>query len=310
MNTRLATLAGSLLLMAMPSVAQENPKNEKEQFQKAFTEEFSKSRTKIFYERRDKGTPETDFRYSQGVPSATEKGTKVLLYRIDPNGPVGAGRGPEIVSKRYTTYGSYSARFRVPDVTRVQPNVGAVVGYFTYNDEPGKSLSEIDIEILIADPRIIYIGTWTGKDGKLQRVGRIVNLATGEILDTSYHGPQDGDVVHNLTGAQAQPSTIPAIKGFDASKQFYTYGFDWHPDRIVWWIEHPETGERVILWDYHGSTPHFTGIPDNRTYYRLNFWHTNNWPVETNPKSLEKPKYPFELECDWMSYKPFGQYNK
>ena len=33
-------------------------------------------------------------------------------------------------------------------MTKVQPNVGAVVGYFTYNMEPGKSLSEIDWEWL------------------------------------------------------------------------------------------------------------------------------------------------------------------
>lgn len=37
----------------------------------------------------------------------------------------------------------------------------------------------------------------------------------------------------------------------------------------------------------------------------MNFWHTNNWSVETNPKSLEKPKKKFELEVDWMSYRPF-----
>lgn len=33
--------------------------------------------------------------------------------------------------------------------------------------------------------------------------------------------------------------------------------------------------------------------------------HTNNWPVETNPNSVEKPLYPYELEIDWMKYTPF-----
>ncbi len=37
----------------------------------------------------------------------------------------------------------------------------------------------------------------------------------------------------------------------------------------------------------------------------LNFWHTNNWAADTNPNSLEKPKYPYELEIGWMSYTPF-----
>jgi hypothetical protein len=240
----------------------------------------------------------------------SEKGTDVLVYTIAPQDPAGAGRGPEIISKKYPSYGSYAARIRIPDVTKVQPNVGAVVGYFTYNMEPGKSLSEIDWEWLIADPEIVYIGTWTGPRGNLQRIGRTINLAKGEILYTIYRSGKDGNINHPLTGLQNQPETIPAIEGFNAAKQFYTYGFDWYPDRLTWWILHPESGEKIVLWDYQGSTPDFTGIPDNHTYYRLNFWHTNNWPVETNPDSIEKPAYPYEVEVDWMSYTPFKEYAK
>lgn len=67
---------------------------------------------------------------------------------------------------------------------------------------------------------------------------------------------------------------------------------------------HPDAEERIVLWDYRGSTPDFTGIPTNRTRYRLNFWHTDNWPVDTTPRSKEAPLYPYEVEIDWMSYKP------
>ena len=94
---------------------------------------------------------------------------------------------------------------------------------------------------------------------------------------------------------------IPVIKGYDASSQFYTYGFNWYPDRIRWWMIRPETADTVVLWDYHGSQ---TGIPQNHSHYRLNFWHTNNWPVETNPNSIEKPAHPYELAVDWMLYDP------
>ena len=34
------------------------------------------------------------------------------------------------------------------------------------------------------NPRIIYIGTWTGHRDSLQRIGRTINLATGEIMST------------------------------------------------------------------------------------------------------------------------------
>ena len=36
----------------------------------------------------------------------------------------------------------------------------------------------------------------------------------------------------------------------------------------------------------------------------LNYWHTNDWPVQTNQNSIEKPLQPYELEVDWMSYNP------
>lgn len=297
-------------LSAVSLMAQENPDNAKGKYHKAFVEDFDKATSKYFIQRRDRREEATDFRYFPGNASLSEKGTDVLLYRIDPEDPAGAGRGPEIISKNYTSYGTYAARIRIPDVTKVQPNVGAVVGYFTYNMEPGKSLSEIDWEWLIADPEIVYLGTWTGERGNLQRIGRTINLATGEIYHTIYRSGKDGNISHPLTGIQNQPETVPVIEGFNAAKQFYTYGFDWYPDRLTWWILHPETGEKIILWDYQGSTPDFTGIPDNRTYYRLNFWHTNNWPVETNPNSIEKPAYPYELEVDWMSYTPFEEYAK
>lgn len=286
-------------------MAQENPKNTKGDYHKAFREDFSKTESKYFIQRRDKRNEKDDFRYFPGTVSLSEKGTDILLYRIDPNDPAGAGKGPEIISKKYTSYGTYSARIRIPDVSKVQPDVGAVVGYFTYNMESGKSLSEIDWEWLIADPEIVYIGTWTGPRGNLQRIGRTINLAKGIIYNTIYRSGKDGNIDHPLTGAQNQPETVPVIEGFNAAKQFYTYGFDWYPDRLTWWILHPETEEKIILWDYQGSTPDFSGIPDNRTYYRLNFWHTNNWPVETNPDSVEKPAYPFEVEVDWMTYTPF-----
>jgi hypothetical protein len=44
------------------------------------------------------------------------------------------------------------------------------------------------------------------------------------------------------------------------------------------------------------------GIPQNATFYRMNYWHTDAWSVETNPLSTEKPLQPYELEVDWMSY--------
>ncbi|MBR0109032.1 MAG: glycoside hydrolase family 16 protein [Bacteroidales bacterium] len=278
-------------------------------FMRPFTENFSSSKPDNF------GTAGSALRYYCGVPSLSELGSDVMLLRINPSDPAGAGRGPEISTPKMTHFGTYSARIRVPDVKDVQPNIGVVVGYFTYRFTRGYGLSEIDFEWLIADPTLIYIGTWTSDPnnlGNLQRVGRTINLATGQILYTNYRSYHDGNRNHDFASnddAALTPRTIPAITGYDASKQFYVYGFDWYPNRLTWWIEHPDTGEKIILWDYQGTTPNFSGIPQPPTTYLLNFWHTNNWSVDTNPRSKEAPKYPYFLEIDWMKYEPYDDVN-
>ena len=298
-----AILALSLII---PAVAMAQDPDTR--FSPAFKEDFDAAKPQYF---SGGSAPRLFF----GVPSLTEKGTTVMLERIQPTDPAGAGKGPEISSSKRTHFGTYSARLRVPDVKKAQPNVGAVVGYFTYRFTQGFGLSEIDFEWLIADPTIIYLGTWTSAPnnvGNLQRVGRTINLAKGQILYTNYRSYHDGNKNHNFASdddAALSPRTIPAISGYDASKQFYVYGFDWFPDRLTWWIEHPETGEKVILWDYQGTTPNFSGIPQPPTTYMMNFWHTNDWSVDTNPQSKEAPKYPYCLEVDWMKYEPYDEIN-
>jgi hypothetical protein len=266
--------------------------------QGAFLEHFSSS-SSTFFHYGSTGT-KADFKWMFSVNSPIEKGTKVLSFKIDPNDSAGAGRGPEIISNNFTHFGTYATRLKVPDVRAVQPNTGAVVGYFTYHMDSLLGLSEIDFEWLVADPAILYIGTWTGYNGKLKRIGRTINLAKGIIYNTVYKENHDGQS-SPLTGMQNQPESILAIEGYDASLKFYTYGFDWYPDRLRWWIIDPKNSKKIILWDYKGSQ---LGIPQHPTHYRMNFWHTNNWAVETNPSSVEKPLHPYELEVDWMSYEP------
>jgi hypothetical protein len=311
MNKRFFLVLSLIVLASDYLHAQSDGEREgKIKFHGKFIENFDKPTSKYFIQRRDNRTEEKDFRYFPANTSLSEKGTNVMIFRIDPVDPASAGRGPEIISKDYTHFGTYAARLRVPDVTKVQPDAGAVVGYFTYHRDDIHGLSEIDWEWLIADPEIIYIGTWTGLRGNLQRIGRTINLSKGIIYNTLYRSQARGNKNQPFTGLQNQPETIQAIENFNAAAQFYTYGFDWYPDRIVWWIIHPTTDEKIVLWDYSGSTPDFTGIPTNPTFYRFNFWHTRDWPVETRPNSIEKPLYPYELEIDWMSYTPFKDLNK
>ena len=272
----------------------------KEPAHKSFREDFDGDSLQYFT--YASGGNRAAFTRTFGVHSSAEPSTSVLSFKIDPNDPPGAGRGPEIISNDFTHYGTYSARIKVPDVRSEQPNVGAVVGYFTYHMDDALGLSEIDFEWLIADPSVIYVGTWTGPRGALKRIGRTINMAKGTIYGTTYREGHEGPR-QPLTGLQNQPEKIEAIDSYDASSQFHTYGFNWHPDHLRWWMLHPVTSDTVVLWDYRGSQQ---GIPQHESKYRLNFWHTNEWSVVTNPNSLEKPLKPYELEVDWMTYEATG----
>ncbi len=266
-------------------------------FHEAFREDFSSRKPENFYY-GSTGT-QAGFKWKSGKKSKTEPGSNVLSFKLDPNENAGPGKGPEIISDKFTHFGSYSTRLKVPSA-KEQPNVGAVVGYFTYHNDAELGLSEIDFEWLLADPQVIYVGTWTGKSGELKRVGRTINLAKGIIYTTEYR-EDHVEKREKLSGLQNLPEEIKPIEGFDASAQFHTYGFDWRSDRIRWWMLHPTTADTVVLWDYQGER----GIPQHPSRYRMNFWHTDNWAVETNPKSLEKPEKRFELEVDWMEYRPY-----
>ena len=282
------------LILTVSLTAYAQPKT----YHDAFREDFSGSSLKNF--RYGSAGTKADFKWKSGVPSPSEPDTKVLLFQLDPDEAAGAGKGPEIISKDFTHFGTYAARLKIPEVRQTQPNVGAVVGYFTYHVDSVPGLSEIDFEWLLADPEIIYVGTWTGPRDSLVRIGRTINLAKGTIYNTIHKVTHSGKPTP-LTGRQNQPERIAALADYNASARFYTYGFDWYPDRLRWWMLHPITGDKIVLWDYQGST---LGIPQNPSRYRMNFWHTDAWSVETNPNSLEKPRERYPLEVDWMSYEP------
>jgi len=158
--------------------------SQSENFHESFVEDFSDTTSADF--RYGSTGNKSAFKYKLGVNSPSEEGTKILSFKIDPTDSAGAGRGPEIISRKFTHFGTYAARLKVPQVSDIQPNVGAVVGYFTYHMDSIPGLSEIDFEWLLADPTVIYMGTWTGHSGELKRVGRIINLAEGIIYSTVY----------------------------------------------------------------------------------------------------------------------------
>lgn len=98
------------------------------------------------------------------------------------------------------------------------------------------------------------------------------------------------------------PETIPAIEGYDASAQFYTYGFDWMSDHIRWWIINPkDEKDTITLWNYRGPKERITQKPAS---LMINFWHTDDWSVEGVAGSTEAPRLKFQTQVDWAGYTP------
>jgi beta-glucanase (GH16 family) len=253
-----------------------------------------------------------------GAISEIEKQTKVMKLAMVPENDANPWQGANFESKEKTLFGRYSARIKIPSV-QIQPNVGGVVGFFTYyndlyNHEQEKDInenglsdnSEIDFEWLIANPQLVYLTAWTDSEenGNCRKIARIINLATGQILTTNY-STKLGTSGTQLTGSENEPSTISAIPNFDASKDFDTYGFDWKTDNIRWWIINPnKESDTIVLWNYRGKVERITQKP---AYLMFNFWHTNDWAAEGKPQSKQKPNETFWAEFDFIKYESLSE---
>lgn len=271
-----------------------------------FQEDFSE--TSSFLRFAAKANGGEDFRYYSAYPSLSATNTKVMMMRIDPADGEGWGKGPQVITKDYTFYGTYSARMRVPDIRKAQKNLGAAAGLYVHDIDEKYGCSAIDFELRIADPTKVYLAAWTGKEGNLNRISRTIDLVKGSIIDCSY-GTGSAET-GKLTDEQNSPSTITAISNFDASKQFYIYGFDWKPESITWWMKLNDTSEKIILWEFKGKelfpdTYAPDGIPVLPARNATSFWHSNTRLAHGMNTAKEAPKYPFEMEIDWMSYEPY-----
>jgi len=302
-----------LLFTAVPHVFAQNLI-----FMNSFTENFNTSASPTNF-RFGTNANSNQNTWASGVESEIEQGTRVMRLAMHPDNAADPWQGPNYESRNLTRFGRYSARIKIPSVES-QPLVGGVVGFFTYyNDQYNTQLpadenenglndnSEIDFEWLIANPQLVYMTAWTDHDvptGQCRKVARIVNLATGQILTTNYLSGRLGSSGVSLTGVENQPATIRSIPGFDASKNFYTYGFDWRTDNIRWWILNPENeSDTIVLWDYRENlADEERRITQKPAYLLINFWHTNNWDAEGVRGSREKPNSIFYADFDWIKY--------
>ncbi|GAB6899454.1 hypothetical protein JCM9957A_25440 [Kineosporia succinea] len=221
--------------------------------------------------------------------------------------PAGAGASPsnaaEVASKQEFTYGSFTSRVKTADCSAA-PNTGAVTGIFTYGndgtDQDGDGLtdnSEIDIEVLCARPDVLNLTIYTDYEAsteKSQRVSRIVDLKAGKVISTCYYTDFSGECKEVLSGGQASPATVPVVKDFDSSKSYNDYTIDWAEDGVSFKLKTTD-GQEISLWDYQGPAER---IPNRPASFLVNFWHTNSWPAEGRPNSIQAPTTPLTVAVD------------
>lgn len=135
-------------------------------------------------------------------------------------------------------------------------NDGVVSSFFTYTGPSDNNpWDEIDIEFL-------------GKD-------------TNQVQFNYYRdGKGDHEHMYNL--------------GFDASKEFHTYAFEWHKDKIIWFVDGKEA--------YRIEN---NNIPVTKAKLMMNAWcgtGVDKWLNKFDDKHL-----PVTAEYQWIKYTPFTE---
>ncbi len=132
-------------------------------------------------------------------------------------------------------------------------NDGVVSSFFTYTGpSDNQPWDEIDVEIL-------------GKD------------TTKVQLNYFTNGKGNHEYLHEL--------------GFDASEDFHTYAFEWHPDKIVWFVD----GEEI-----HSATE---SIPVTPGKIMMNAWCGIG--VDEWLGVFDDTRLPVAAEYQWIRFTPF-----
>ncbi|RLV71752.1 glycoside hydrolase family 16 protein [Streptomyces rapamycinicus] len=220
---------------------------------------------------------------------------KALRMRLNPKPAAGPGGGVEIASndKSYG-YGTYGTRIRTAVCTG-QGRVGVVTGTFTYaadhSDANGNGVpdnDEIDVEVLCAQPHVLWLTIWTDygeSTGQVRKISRALDMRTGEVLYNCFVTQLGGQCTDPKEGENS-PESVTPIEGFNSATQFHTYMFDWQPGSVTFWT-YNDDGTKNILWDYRGPA---NRIPHKPSAFMQNVWHTNSWdpldgPAHEQPQS-------------------------
>jgi beta-glucanase (GH16 family) len=226
---------------------------------------------------------------SATAPVADSKaGDGQVLQLIYPGGTgrqiSGPGYSTAVETPQTHGYGSYSARFKAATAGR---NEGLISAFFTYfndgSDADGDGIadnSEIDFELLAAEPSVLYLSVWTDYevvDGveRFYHSSRKIDLATGRVWQT----PPGGEGEYGYVEMAPQEWTAPS---FNAAVAYAQYGFDWQADSVRFWIDLEDGAGPRTLWTLTGTPD--VSIPTRPALTMFNLWH-NAYAWDSNRRA-------------------------
>ena len=134
-------------------------------------------------------------------------------------------------------------------------NDGVVSSFFTYTGPSDDNpWDEIDVEILGRDTTKVQFNYFT-------------------------NGRGNHEYMYNL--------------GFDASEDFHTYAFEWHKDKIIWFVDGVEV---------HSAT---RNIPSTPGKIMMNAWCGTG--VDAWLKKFDDSNLPLTAEYQWIKFTPFDE---
>lgn len=187
------------------------------------------------------------------------------------------------------SFGTYRTRVQLARCTSSEELVNGIFTYFNDGkDHDGDGMidnSEIDIEILCSDPSIISLTIWSeySSDAAKRSVSRVIHTQTGAYEDTTND---------QQTGQGSKPEF--KVAGFPDPNAFYDMGFEWHADRIRYFMV--LNGAEVTLWTFSDAKY----IPTLPAAFLFNVWHSTDW--WSSRGTADYPASDATMRVDWFRY--------
>ncbi|CAK9002436.1 3-1 [Durusdinium trenchii] len=199
-------------------------------------------------------------------------------------------------------YGRYEVRMKAPDVQPGNPDVNGnfVATMFVFRDAKFHHWREIDIEVTGDRKNSV---TWDISSDELNDLGSLGMNQSIFLKQSPWISETNTcnrvQVTTNVLSADNTEWWSPRIAasreayvGGNAREDFHTYGFEWLPNKVTWFID-----GKVVRTHYGGHPP----IPDKSAKIMMNLWIFGP-KANFGGKEIHNNRYPMTSEYDWFRF--------